>query len=78
MRTMTDELFRADAYKQKMETYAADLQTQRLSERKRIENENNFRQQIVNLENELEALDEQGMFDDKFRFKFHSIKQIVT
>lgn len=63
MGSLNQEFFRVDAYKQKMETYAAELQTQRLAERKRIENENNFRQQISNLENEMEELNEQGMFN---------------
>ena len=45
-----------------MESLAADFQTKRLAERKRLENEDSFRQQILNLEKELEALNEQGFF----------------
>lgn len=59
--TANQEIYRADAYKQKMETLAAELQTKKAAERKRLENEHNFRQQILSLEKELEALDEQGM-----------------
>ena len=56
------EIYRADAHKQKMETLAADLQMKKAAEKKRLENENNFRRQILGLEKELEELDEQGIF----------------
>ena len=45
-----------------METLAADLQMKKAAEKKRLENENNFRRQILGLEKELEELDEQGIF----------------
>ncbi|XP_046447259.1 structural maintenance of chromosomes protein 5-like isoform X2 [Daphnia pulex] len=57
--TMNQEMYRADAHKQKMESLASDFQAKKLAERKRIENEQSFRQQILNLEKDLEALDEQ-------------------
>ena len=44
-----------------METLAADLQMKKAAEKKRLENENNFRRQILGLEKELEELDEQGI-----------------
>lgn len=77
MGSLNQEFFRVDAYKQKMETYAAELQTQRLAERKRIENENNFRQQISNLENEMEELNEQEhSVGDRLREVDFKLKEI--
>ena len=43
--TANQEIYRADAHKQKMETLAADLQMKKTAEKKRLENENNFRRQ---------------------------------
>ena len=44
-----------------MESLAADLQTKKGAERKRLENIQNFRQQILALEAELGRLDEDGI-----------------
>ncbi len=60
---MNQEIYRADAHKQKMESLASDFQAKKLAERKRLENEHSFRQQILNLEKDLEALDEQGILN---------------
>ncbi len=66
MSTVNQKVFSADQHKQKMETYASELQTKRLSERKRKDTVNNFQQQIVNLERELEEHQGKGLSDNLF------------
>ena len=50
----------ADQQKLKMENLASELSAKRHAEAKRMDEINNFKQQVLSLENELEELTQQG------------------
>lgn len=60
---LNQKVYSADQYKKKMEDVAADLQSKRTSERKRLENLHNYQQQKSNLENEYEDLSAKSIFN---------------
>lgn len=60
---LNQKVYSADQYKKKMEDIAADLQSKRTSERKRLENLHNYQQQKSNLENEYEDLSAKSIFN---------------
>lgn len=61
MASLAQKVFSANQYKQKMEDLAGDLQSKRVSERKRLEQLHNYHQQKSNLEKELEDLSARGV-----------------
>lgn len=61
MGSLNQKVHSADQYSQKMENLAADLQSKRNTEKKRLENLKNYQMQKLNLEKQLEELTAQGM-----------------
>ena len=57
---VNSKLSSADQQKLKMENLASELSSKRQAEAKRMDEINNFKQQVLSLENELEELSQQG------------------
>ena len=67
---VNSKLSSADQQKLKMENLASELSARRNAEAKRLDEINNFKQQVLSLENELQELTDQGKIILSFNTKF--------